>query len=166
MESHIAEEQVVLITGEWDIRFERDSALQISRKELFDWSKEEDKRIRYYSGTALYSTVFQSDMKPENKKIYLDLGNLPDMADVYVNNIHCGTAWTYPNRVNITKALQKGENKLNIRVVNGWANRIKGVGDGEVEDDNIWTNATYWIADQPLQSSGLLGPLTLIVSDK
>ena len=166
VESHIAEEQVVLITGEWDIRFERDSALQISRKELFDWSKEEDKRIRYYSGTALYSTVFQSDMKPENKKIYLDLGNLPDMADVYVNNIHCGTAWTYPNRVNITKALQKGENKLNIRVVNGWANRIKGVGDGEVEDDNIWTNATYWIADQPLQSSGLLGPLTLIVSDK
>jgi len=105
-------------------------------------------------------------MKPENKRIYLDLGNLPDLADVYVNDMHCGTAWAYPDRVEITKALQTGSNKLNIRVVNGWTNRIKGVHDGEIKDENIWTNATYWIADQPLQPSGLLGPLTLTVSDK
>jgi len=166
IENHIVGERANLITGEWNIRFERDPSLQITRKELFDWSKEKDKRIRYYSGTALYSTVFQFDMEPENKRIYLDLGNLPDLADVYVNDIHCGTAWTYPDRVEITKALQTGVNKLNIRVANGWANRIKGVHDGVVKDENIWTNATYWIADQPLHSSGLLGPLTLIVSDK
>lgn len=164
--SNVLREQTDLITGEWSIRFERDDAFQITRNELFDWSSEKDKRIRYYSGTALYSTIFQFDMKPENKKIYLDLGNLPDLADVYVNDIHCGTAWTYPDRVEITKALQTGSNRLNIRVVNGWANRIKGVHDGEIKDENIWTNATYWIADQPLQPSGLLGPLTLTVSDK
>ncbi len=165
-DNNVLGKQTDLSTGEWNIRFERDSALQIIRKELFDWSKEEDKRIRYYSGTALYRTVFQFEKKPENKRVYLDLGNLPDLADVYVNDMHCGTAWTYPDRVEITKTLQTGYNKLNIRVVNGWANRIKGVHDRVVKDENIWTNATYWIADQPLQPSGLLGPLTLIVSDK
>jgi hypothetical protein len=165
-DNNVLGKQTDLTTGEWSIRFERDAAFQITRNELFDWSKEEDKMIRYYSGTALYSTVFQVDMKPEAKRFYLDLGNLPDLASVYVNDVHCGTVWTYPNKVEITKALQNGPNKLNIRVVNGWTNRIKGVHDGEIKDENIWTNATYWIADQPLQPSGLLGPLTLTVSDK
>lgn len=165
-ESSVINEQANLITKEWKIDFERDSTLQITREELFDWSKEANKKIRYYSGTALYSTSFQVDIKSDNKNIYLDLGILPDLADVYVNDIYCGTAWTSPDRVNITKALKIGDNKLDIRVVNGWANRIKGVHEGEIKDDDIWTNATYWISNQPLQSSGLLGPLTLITSDK
>lgn len=162
--SNDVKESSILTTKEWNINFERDSTLQITRGELFDWSKDDDKRIRHYSGTALYSTTFQYDVDSDNKTVYLDLGNLPDLADVIVNDIHCGTAWTYPDRVNITEALQNGSNKLEIRVVNGWANRVKGVHDGDIKDDNVWTSATYWIDNQPLQPSGLLGPLSLIVS--
>lgn len=159
-------EQMELNVEEWNIIFEQDPDVQFTRKELFDWSMEEDKRIRYYSGTAMYKTFFRMDTNLQERNVYLDLGSVPDLADVFVNDIHCGTVWTYPNRVNITKALKKGDNKLEIRVVNGWANRLKGVRDKQIEDDRIWTNATYWIENQPFQSSGLLGPLTIFVSDK
>lgn len=156
---------IPLETAEWNIVFEQDSMLYYTAKELFDWSKEEDKRVRYYAGTAIYKTNFHVDTQVDEREVKLDLGKVHDMAEVYVNDIYCGTVWTYPDRVNVTKVLREGDNTLEVRVVNGWANRIKGVHDKQITDEHIWTNARYWIEDQPLQVSGLLGPLTLVVSE-
>lgn len=33
----------------------------VVRKDLFDWSKEEDEQIRYYSGTAVYKATFLAE---------------------------------------------------------------------------------------------------------
>lgn len=155
-----------LNTAEWDIVFEKDSTLYYTAKELFDWSKEEDKRAKFYAGTAVYTTVFYLDTLPKEKEAWLDLGQVHDMAEVYVNGSYLGTVWTYPNRVNATTALRVGDNSLEVRVVNGWANRVKGVHDQEISDERVWTNARYWIENQPLQPSGLLGPLALVFTGK
>lgn len=46
----------------------------IQRQELFDWSKEEDEQIRYYSGTAVYKTTFRWKSKvKEDQQVYLNL---------------------------------------------------------------------------------------------
>jgi len=49
-----------------------------------------------------------------------------NIAEIKLNGISCGVAWTSPYRVEITRALRHGENKLAIGVTNTWANRIIG----------------------------------------
>lgn len=144
----------------WLITFESDPSLQVTTGQLFDWSSSEEQRIRHYSGTATYCTRFNHRVE-EGASVWLQLGELHDLAEVTLNGRKCGIIWTYPKRVEITDALVDGSNILEIKVVNGWANRMKGVHEKEIEDPRIWTNAPYWIGNKPLQPSGLKGPLKL-----
>lgn len=150
-----------LTVKEWAVNFPEVSK-SLKRNTLFDWSKEEDADIKYYSGTANYQTMFQWKNKIGKKQIYLDLGKVNVMAEVIVNGVNCGTVWTAPYRVNITNAIKKGNNKLEIQVVNTWMNKMKGVHDQKIKSGNLWTNAPYWSEKLPLQESGLTGPLNLV----
>jgi hypothetical protein len=49
-----------------------------------------------------------------------------NIAEVIVNGISCGIAWTPPYTVDISKALKQGKNEITIRVSNTWANRMIG----------------------------------------
>ena len=128
---------------------------------LTDWSQNVNDAIKYYSGTAAYTQDFnwQGD---KNNDVWLDLGKVNNLADVYVNGIHCGTAWTYPYRVNISKTLKKGNNKIRIEVSNTWANRL--IGDHALPENKrtTWTNAVYRLDDKPLLPAGLLGPVRIV----
>lgn len=128
---------------------------------LTDWSKNADDAIKYYSGTAVYTQSFNW-MGKTNNSIWLDVGKIYNLADVYVNDIFCGTAWTYPYRVNISKALKSGNNELRIEVSNTWANRI--IGDHALPEDKrvTWTNAVYRLDGKPLLPAGLIGPVRII----
>lgn len=80
----------------------------VVRKDLFDWSKEEDEQIRYYSGTAVYKATFRwKDKLKKGQPVYLNLGKVCNLATVRVNGIDCGTVWTAPYRADITSALKK-----------------------------------------------------------
>lgn len=139
----------------------------IQRQELFDWSKEEDEQIRYYSGTVVYKTTFRWKSKvKEAQQVYLNLGKVCDLATVRVNGIDCGTIWTAPYRADITAALKKGVNELEIEVTNTWANALKGADEGKTPFDGIWTNAKYRKAENTLLPAGLLGPLNFEVANK
>lgn len=139
----------------------------IQRQELFDWSKEEDEQIRYYSGTVVYKTTFRWKSKvKEAQQVYLNLGKVCDLATVRVNGIDCGTIWTAPYRADITAALKKGVNELEIEVTNTWANALKGADEGKAPFDGIWTNAKYRKAETTLLPAGLLGPLNFEVANK
>ena len=128
---------------------------------LSDWSQIKDDPIKYYSGTARYVQAFNWKAGKGNSAVWLDLGKVDNLADVYVNGIFCGTAWTYPYRVNITKALKAGINKLKIDVSNTWANRL--IGDHALPENKriTWTNATYRLDGKPLLPAGLLGPVKI-----
>lgn len=162
---HVSSEITPLKIDSWKISFVNNPSENLIRSELFDWSKEENKELKYYSGMAVYESDLYWDGNSTNKNVYLDLGEVNNIAEVYVNDSYCGTAWTYPNRVQISNAIKKGNNKLRINVVNTWANKIKGVYEGHVNDNKIWTNAPYRLENQPLQPSGLLGPLSVFVTD-
>lgn len=75
----------------------------VVRKDLFDWSKEEDEQIRYYSGTAVYKATFRwKDKLKKGQPVYLNLGKVCNLATVRVNGIDCGTVWTAPYRAEQT----------------------------------------------------------------
>ena len=126
-----------------------------------DWSRNANDSIKYYSGTAVYNHTFQFTGKT-GSKTYLDLGNVANLAEVYLNGINCGTAWTFPYRVDLSKAIKSGENKLVIKVTNTWANRL--MGDHTLPESKriTWTNAPYRLEGRSLLPAGLLSPVKLL----
>lgn len=151
----------------WTVVFEHGSVKRgpvepVVFHELQDWTASDDERIRYYSGTAVYTTTLTVGKLPKNQKLYLDLGNLSAMAKVKVNNEYVGGVWTYPYQLDVTGKLKQGKNKLEIEVVNTWMNRL--IGDCHLPPKKriVKTNNNNWKANSPLQPSGLLGPVSIL----
>jgi hypothetical protein len=129
---------------------------------LQDWSQSADSTIKYYSGTAIYNQTL--NYKASGKAfsaVYLSLGMVDNLAEVFVNNVSCGIAWTAPYRVNISKALKPGVNQIRIAVTNTWANRLMGDHPLPKEKQITWTNAPYRLEGKDLLPSGLLGPVVI-----
>ena len=145
---------------QWTIKYEK-TGRQTKTSELTDWSKSDINDIKYYSGHADYTTTFRLKRKPKGD-IMLDLGNVADIATVYVNGKKCGTAWTAPYAVDITKAVKRGRNTLKIVVVNTWANALQGNDLGTPPFEGIWTNGKYRRAEKELLPAGLLGPVKIV----
>ena len=128
---------------------------------LQDWTKQSDDNIKYYSGTAVYSTKFNLTNLPKGEKLYLNLGNVMTNAKVKLNGVDLGGVWTPPWQVDITKSIKNGENNLEIEIANTWVNRIIGDLNLPESERKIWTNDHPYKADSPLQPAGLLGPVTV-----
>jgi hypothetical protein len=119
-------------------------------------------RIKYYSGTCVYSNNFIfNKLRYNNNKVYLNLGTVKDIAEVRLNGVLCGVAWTYPYFIDITDALTDGENILQIAVTNTWTNRL--IGDYKLPQNNriTWTNTSIKFEEINLLKSGLLGPVVI-----
>jgi len=139
--------------------------------ELMDWTKHPNKGIKYYSGAAVYNKTIHVDFEPQkDMQYFLQLGSVKDVgiAEVKINGKDKGILWTNPFRVEISKELQKGENTLEIKVVNSWFNRVAG--DEQFPDYKKFTSTNVVLINDftgkprkeiPLEPSGLLGPVTM-----
>lgn len=63
------------------------------------------------------------------------------MAEVYLNGQMLGTLWKAPYAIDITPALKKKGNKLEVRVTNLWANRV--IGDKQPDKKKRYAWASY-----------------------
>ena len=140
----------------WTVSF-REAGLTIKTQQLFDWSKYADDRIRYFSGHARYTTTWKlkKNEVPQGRA-WLSFPNVKDIAHVWINGKDCGIAWTAPYEVEITGALQKGKNTIEIEVVNTWHNALRGLDAGKAPYEGIWTNAKYRTKGDGLLPAGLL----------
>ena len=140
----------------WDISF-RESGLTLKSQPLFDWSLHEDDRIRFFSGHVRYTTTLElKKNQVPHHRAWLSFPSVKDIAHVWINGKDCGIAWTAPYEVEITGALQKGKNTIEIEVVNTWHNALRGMDQGKAPYDGIWTNAKYRTKGDHLLPSGLL----------
>jgi hypothetical protein len=146
----------------WKITF-LNTGKRITSDSLFDWTTSTDPSIKYYSGTAVYTTTFNIEGRGRS---FLDLGNVQNIASVYVNGICCGTVWMAPYMVDITSAVKEGKNTLKIDVTNTWANALLGSDLGTPPFAGIWTNAKYRRAEKTLLPAGLLGPEIKMIVEK
>lgn len=166
-ENYPIKETVYTVNTPWKVAFEsgkRGPEEPITLLQLIDWTNSDNDAIKHFSGEAVYTTSFTLDKLPQ-KNLYLDLGKVMVMAKVTLNGQYIGGAWTSPYRLNVTNSLKKGENKLEITVVNNWQNRL--IGDQLLPEGQrpTWTMFNPWKADSPLQSSGLLGPVEIQAFD-
>jgi len=154
------------IHGPWEVSFTPgwDAPESVTFATLDDWSKRPEEGIRHYSGTAVYHTTFDR-AAPVSCDIRLDLGKVDVIAEVWLNGVSCGVAWTAPYQVDISKALKVGRNELEIHVANTWANRLIGDEQLALDKRRTWTTFHSFKKDTPLFSSGMLGPVTVQVSE-
>ena len=155
---------LAMISEPWDIFF-KESGISLSNQQLFDWSKHEDDRVRYFSGHARYATTWKlkKDEVPQGRA-WLSFPNVKDIAHVWINGKDCGIVWTAPYEVEITGALKKGKNTVEIEVVNTWHNALRGADNGKAPYEGIWTNAKYRTKGDQLLPAGLLEPPMMITT--
>ena len=175
------------VPGPWKVRFPAGwgAPPEVEFDQLISWSVHPDAGVKYFSGTATYSKTLTVPAWTPSQRVHLDLGNVQVMARVRLNGRDLGVLWKPPYRVDITPAARPGENDLEVDVVNLWVNRL--IGDDRLPEDSkrrkngaleAWpqwlldgkpsptgrlTFSTWrlWKKDDPLQESGLIGPVTL-----
>jgi hypothetical protein len=163
MPSGSAASASIEIQGPWQVRFQpgRGAPERIVMEELLDWSKHPDPGVKYFSGQATYSTTFSLDptLGAHGSRLLLDLGRVQVMAQVTLNGKDLGVLWKTPFQVDITSAVNPGENTLEITVANLWPNRLIGDQSLPPEKRITWTTWNPFKKDSPLLESGLLGPV-------
>lgn len=150
---------------DWNVTFKdsiRGPKQAQSFDQLIDISTHPDESIRYYSGTIVYDKQISIDQLPAGN-IYLNLQDIGVTAKVTVNGQYAGGVWTPPYRLDISEWLHKGKNQISVEVTTTWQNRLIGDSRLPEQERTTWTACNGWSEKDPLQKSGLIGPVTLEV---
>ena len=153
------------LDGEWTLAFHAgrgapEAPIRLSN--LTDWSKSEDPRIRYFSGTATYAKRFDFAGVHPGQTVLLQLTHLHEICTVHVNGTLAGTIWAAPYQLDVTRYLRPGSNQLEIAVTNLWPNRIIGDLQPSAPVHYTHTNIRAYSATSPLLPSGLYGAVKLV----
>ncbi len=154
------------LNANWMVSFEPDRGAPVgaSFDRLASWTDNPDHGVKYFSGTATYTktiNVPRSAFTP-GAHLWLDLGDVREIADVQINGRDLGILWKTPFRLEVTQALTPGKNQLRIKVTNLWVNRLIGDQQPGAQKKFTFTDFTPYKADSPLLPSGLLGPVRLL----
>ncbi|MBN9661918.1 MAG: glycoside hydrolase [Acidobacteria bacterium] len=163
------ESTLTTMEGPWTVAFQpnRGAPAQVTMQSLTSWTENSDPGVKYFSGTATYTRTFEAaaDWQQKGATLWLDLGNVQNLAEVTVNGKALGIVWKSPFRIEITSAVKPGENKVEIKVANLWVNRL--IGDQQAGAKKItYTTQVFYPADSPLLPSGLLGPVKILRESK
>lgn len=163
------------IAGPWKLSFPEDwgAPPSVEFDKLISWIDHEDEGIKYFSGTASYTNQFDISKEAiENKNtLLLDLGEVLDVAEVFVNDEKVGILWTKPFRLDIKDYVQQGRNQVEIKITNMWINRLTGDMDLPEDEKFCRTNRPPILNDYmdiggeayKVQDAGLLGPVSIQV---
>jgi hypothetical protein len=163
------------VKGEWTVKFDPKwgAPEEIKIPELISWTDHASDGVKYFSGTGTYFKTINvsADWLDPGHLVNIDLGNVRELAEVFVNGQSAGVLWKPPFRADITSLLKAGKNELKIEVINLWINRLTG--DMNLPDDQKFTKtnirsdgATPKVKAEPwhVEPSGLLGPVKLLPS--
>jgi hypothetical protein len=156
--------------------------------ELSPWNENRNSEIKYFSGTATYSTAFEisAAQTQAGRLLFLDLGEVQVVAQVSINGKDLGVLWKAPFKLEITGAIMPGKNLLEVKVANLWVNRM--IGDENLPEDSerlpnglvkawpawlthgkpspagrrTFTSWRLWKKGEALVPSGLLGPVQIL----
>ena len=152
----------IALAGPWTVSFAGMDAPEgtWSIKYLQPLNESQEPAIKYFSGTATYTNTFTLPRKSLPAGLSIDLGEVGQMADVFVNGEHAGFLWKAPYKLTFTGTLKPGKNTIEVRVVNPWVNRL--IGDAQPgAEGHSFSPVPFYNADSPLLPSGLIGPVRL-----
>ena len=175
------------LEGPWQVAFPEGWGAPpvVTIERLQSWTESTDEGIRFFSGIATYRKTFELPAALASRhRLFLQLGDLAEIADVTINGKYLGVVWLPPYRVEISGAVKSGLNQLEIRVANLWANRLNADSLRPESErftrsnlDRIQTDPTsdssygkvprgktrpVYKDIPPLMKSGLFGPVQII----
>jgi len=180
---------LVSLKGSWDVAFDPEwgGPEHVVFDTLKDWSLSSHKGIKYYSGIATYTNEFELKAFAKKKKsqpIYIDIGEMKNLAKVKLNGMDVGIVWTN-NQLEISNYLKKGTNTIEIEVANLWVNRL--IGDQKKDNDEVkdgqwpkwllkgenrpsdrysFVSFQHYNGNEALLESGLLGPVRIWIASE
>jgi len=184
----------ITLDGSWTVKFPkgRGAPALATLPQLMLWNENAIPGVRYFSGTATYQKNFKIPdyAYRADRRLWLDLGTVHEIARVRLNGHDLGILWKPPFRVDITDAIRDGMNELEIDVTNTWVNRL--IGDEQLKEDAEWVRVPrrhgfvlkaypdwflrgerspsgritfstwkHYGKESPLTPSGLLGPVVI-----
>jgi hypothetical protein len=162
------ETKLATADGAWDVTFQsnRGAPAKVTLPALASWHENSDPGVKYFSGTATYTKTVQAsaDWFKAGSKLWLDLGDVKNIAEVTVNGKPLGILWKAPFRLDVTSAMKPGANAMEIKVTNLWVNRLIGDQQPDATRKYTYTAQQFYRADSPLLPSGLIGPVQLVTS--
>lgn len=176
------------LKNRWELRFPSGSGIQevLLLDELKDWTEFNHPKIRYFSGTVTYTTTFSAN-KMDGKTCLIDLGNVKNIARLFLNGVEIANLWNAPFVTDITQYIRGGENQLKIEITNTSVNQL--IGDEQLPADLQYKSVPGSVTELPeflktgaeresgrhtfvsyqffnknsvLEPSGLIGPVKLI----
>ncbi|MDF1561288.1 MAG: glycosyl hydrolase [Bacteroidales bacterium] len=163
------------LAGPWKVTFPEGwgAPSEISLDKLISWTDSDMDGVKYFSGTATYNKPvnINAELLDEGRRVSIDLGDVRDVAEVYLNGQSAGILWKKPYSLDITDLIRPGENQLKIEIVNMWVNRLTGDMLSDPKDRYCRTNHPYVKKDNRagggdetyrIQASGLLGPVQFL----
>jgi len=156
--------QPKLVSPTWHVTFPTKPRKQVDMPKLISWTEIDS--VKHFSGTADYRAEIDipSQYLAQDVRLYLDLGEVREIAEVSVNGQPAGVSWRRPHVLEMTGLARAGRNDLRIRVTNLLHNKVKGL---KPEDERTLRpeyglrTVLYGEKLEELLPSGLLGPVTL-----
>lgn len=137
---------------------------QYQLKTLRSWTDID--ALRFFSGRADYEFEIElpQSLFGKNRGVWLDLGDVREIADVKVNGQAVGARWKLPYRVDLSSAARPGRNRITVGVTNLPINRVIGSPTPDyraLEPLRFPFPQEKKLISEPVPS-GLLGPVQVI----
>ncbi len=154
----VTETTIKEVTGPWNLSV---AGKEVEMESLVSWTENDDSDVKYFSGTASYKTNLEITELNQKAHYVINLGQVYNLVELIVNDKNMGILWKKPFSMDVTEALQEGQNILELKVTNLWVNRL--IGDAQPDAvKTTFTTMPFYQADAPLLTSGLLGPVKVI----
>lgn len=108
------------------------------KKQLFSWT--DFPGLEHWSGEIEYTSTVNAQLETSTKQIYLNLGDVKEMAELYIDGKFVDIKLWAPYSFDITDFWQNDGFDITVKVTNSISNKIAGTAD----------------------PSGLLGPVSLV----
>lgn len=163
--SNFQKVETIPLGGQWTLTFPAgwgiDKSIQVDQPVAWRELPVSDEG-KAFAGTAHYETTLRvpQEVLSDGNRLMLDLGEVAMIASVRMNGQLLGTLWAHPYRLDVTSAVQPGENRLEIEVTSTWFNRLVYDAGLPESERKTWTISGP-SKDSTLRESGLLGPVVL-----
>jgi hypothetical protein len=157
------ETEVAAVNGPWKVDFQPDRGAppSITLDKLSSWTENQNAGVKYFSGSGTYTKTVDAKANwfTKGAHLWIDLGDVKNLAEVTVNGKPLGIVWHAPYRVDASSAMRPGANEVSVKVTNAWVNRLIGDQQQDATVKYTFTTEKPYKASSPLLPSGLLGPV-------
>ena len=154
----------------WDIHFKNEwlgTDFTFEKQPLFDWTTSSNENIKYFSGTATYTTSFELTEEEAKQTLTIDFEKIGTIATVKLNGKELGTIWTTPYRISISPVVKSGTNVLEVDVTNNWINQMLWQNKKPQEKRETWqlVHALKKMPNNGIMPSGISGKVWISTKD-